>query len=388
MRIALGTALYPMSQRPHLGTFVEALAGQWSRDGAAVTVIAPFPYWTPQTGRPVLKPGPTRGEETPEAPRVIRPGYATFSNVSLAGLSTRRLTHASFRRSFERAARRHLQGADAPDLLYGNHLFPAGDAVARFADRLGVPSFVALGESGDLLDEYERSFGTPRIRSALERATGVLAVSHETADRCTSRYAVDPAKLVVVPNAVDLEHFRPREQGAVRSVLGLPEDVPIVAFLGHFIDRKGPLRVLEALRRAPDARAIFLGHGPQQPEGEQVLHAERCPHALVPHYLCAADVFVLPTRSEGSPNAILEALACGLPVVSSDIPSVREVVSKSCAELVDPMDVRALGDAIAGLLDDAPRRATMSEAAREHASGFSLERRAQRILSWMSEARR
>jgi glycosyltransferase involved in cell wall biosynthesis len=216
----------------------------------------------------------------------------------------------------------------------------------------------------------------------------VLAVSRETADRCTSRYAVDPAKLVVVPNAVDLEHFRPRERGAVRSVLGLPEDVPIVAFLGHFIDRKGPLRVLEALRRAPDARAIFLGHGPQQPEGEQVLHAERCPHALVPHYLCAADVFVLPTRSEGSPNAILEALACGLPVVSSDIPSVREVVSKSCGELVDPMDVRALGDAIARLLEDAPRRATMSEAAREHASGFSLERRAQRILSWMSEARR
>jgi glycosyltransferase involved in cell wall biosynthesis len=110
-----------------------------------------------------------------------------------------------------------------------------------------------------------------------------------------------------------------------------------------------------------------------------VLFAGAVPHEQVPVWLSAADLFVLPTLDEGCSNALLEALACGLPVVTSDRPFNRAVVDESMALLVEPSDSAALGAAIAALVDQPALRASLGAAALSHAAGFSLERRAARI---------
>jgi glycosyltransferase involved in cell wall biosynthesis len=373
-----------MPKRPHLAAFVEAVAQKWSEVGADVTVISPFPYWTPQTGNVVLR-APEPAE--PGAPRLIRPGYLSFSNVQLGGVSTRRWTQAAFERALRRGARRAQRSFGKPDVVYAHFLFPGGAAALQLAREHDVPVVVALGESGDLLDDHERVFGRERIRETLAAFDGVLCVSRGTADRCRTQWGLDPARARVIRNAVDPKRFHPRDRRAMREKLGLPADVPIVVFVGIFVERKGPLRVLEALRRVPEARAIFVGDGPERLEGGQVLHAGSLPHERVPEFLCAADLFVLPTRTEGSPNAVIEAMACGLPVLSSDIPAVREVVTDACAKLVDPLDVEALGKAMAELLGSPDRRRAMGEAAHAHAKGFSLDERSRRILDWLEETR-
>jgi glycosyltransferase involved in cell wall biosynthesis len=103
------------------------------------------------------------------------------------------------------------------------------------------------------------------------------------------------------------------------------------------------------------------------------------PHEDVPVWLSAADLFVLPTLDEGCSNALLEALACGLPVVTSDRPFNRAVVDESVARLVEPRDPAAIGAAIAALVDRPEERAKLAGAALAHARAFSLERRAARI---------
>src|SRR5262245_27701365 len=138
---------------------------------------------------------------------------------------------------------------------------------------------------------------------------------------------------------------------------------------------------MEAIRSRPDIGAVFLGRGPQRPEGPQVLHAGPVPHEDVPLWLSAADLFALPTLDEGCSNALLEALACGLPVVTSDRPFNRAVVDESMALLVEPTDAAALAAAIGALVDRPALRASLGAAARAHARAFSLERRAARILA-------
>ena len=118
-----------------------------------------------------------------------------------------------------------------------------------------------------------------------------------------------------------------------------------------------------------------------------MLFSGRQQHEQVPAWLRAADLFVMPTLAEGSPNAVLEAMACGLPVVSSDIPALREAVPPEAGRLVDPLDVRALGAAIGALVDDVELRTRMGRAARARAESFSLANRADRILHWLRDLR-
>jgi len=369
------TSNYPTPQQPNRGTFVETLVRQWHRAGRHVAVIAPHPYWSATTRRLVLS---HRQPASQDAPRVLRPAYATFSALNVGPISTRRWTQWSF----ERATRRSLRGLPfRPSLVYSHFLYPSGESGFLCARRLGLPAVVALGESK--FGHWDGHFGYDRTRRLLHSLDAILAVSRGTKRHCMDRYGVPGERIVVVPNAPDTQTFAPTDRRRARQRLGLPLKRTIVAFTGHFIERKGPLRLLEALRARPEVGAVFLGEGPQHPEGEQVLFAGKVPHRDVPTWLSAADLFVLPTRAEGSPNAILEAMACGLPAISYRIPALEETLDDSCGLLVDADDGPQLSGAIASLVDDPQRRAAMSAAARKRAESFTLEERAARIFRWL-----
>jgi len=302
----------------------------------------------------------------------------SYSSRRIGPISTQSWTTRSFIRAVARAARDFDR---RPDVIYSHFLFPAGAAGSALAKRLGCPSVVALGEAE--FEQAESMRGRDHLGETLQSFDGILSVSEENAEIVTGRYGADRSLINVIPNAVDTDRFRPHDRLEARHRLGLPEDATIVAFSGHFIERKGPLRVVEAMRRVEGLHGIFLGDGPQRPSGDRVLHAGRVPHAEVALWLSASDFFVLPTLAEGSPNAVIEAMACGLPVVSSDIASLRETVDADSALLVDPKDVDAIAAALARLTCDATLRSAMSSAALERGRRTSLDARAKRIREWL-----
>ncbi len=377
VRPVVVTANYPTPHQPNWGTFVEALVRQWTRTGSEVSVIAPHAFASTHGGRMVLGYADSEG---PGEPTVRRPGFFSFSNRTVGPIRTAHWTSDSFKRTVMRAA---ASLPWRPDLVYAHFLLPAGYAGLALARRLGVPAVVALGESGFGL--YEGANDRARIVETVRGFDGVLSVSRFNRDWVVDRYGVDSDRVVVVPNATDTERFAPGDRAALRRALGLPEQRPILAFTGRFADRKGVQRVMAAIADLPEVGGIFLGDGPDAPTGDQVLFAGTVPNAEVPRYLGAADLFVLPTLEEGSPNAIIEAMACGLPVISSEIPSLRETVTEENAILVQPRDTEALTEAIAALVADPERRRRMGEASRALALRSSLSARADRIREWLAE---
>ena len=346
--------------------------------GASPMVLAPekrFPI--PRWGR-CARGAPAYEER--DGVSIYHPRYLSFSNKKLPlAASTFRWTVSSFVKAVLRQARLL---PTRPDICYGHFLYPSGLAASILGEHLGIPAVVALGESS--FDHYEAHFGVDRVRADLARFARVVAVSEGIKERCSRRYGLPEDRIGVFPNAVDDGVFYPRPRDEMRRRYGLPVDRPIVSFVGHLVERKGPLRVVEAIRERPDIGAAFLGSGPQIPTGPQVLFQGAVPHQQVPELLSAADIFVLPTLAEGSPNAVLEAMACGLPVVSSDRPFNREILDESVAVLVDPMDTQELGKAICALVDNPDRRRLLGSAALQRAQAYTAVDRARQILHWLT----
>ena len=269
------------------------------------------------------------------------------------------------------------------DLAYGHFLYPHGLAAAVVGERLGIPAVVSLGESS--FDRYDSVYEPGEIGDLLKRFEGVVANSELIREHCTRKYGLASDKVRVFPNGVNDRLFAPVDREVARRHCGLPLDRPIVISVGQLIDRKGPLRVMEAIEARPEIGAVFLGQGPQAPSGPQVLHCGVVRHEDVPMWLSAADVFVLPTLDEGCSNAILEAMSCGLPIVSSDLPFNHGLLSEDVSVLVDPMDIEELRGAVLSLVEDPGRRERMREAALHSSRSFRLSDRAERILTFLRQ---
>ena len=203
-----------------------------------------------------------------------------------------------------------------------------------------------------------------------------------------------------IPNGVDLVAFAPatgEERRALRARLGLPEDRVLCAFVGRLTPQKDPALLLEAwdVVRFSQAHLVLVGDGPLQrgleacaasgPLAGQVTFAGAT--ADVAPYLKAADLLVLPSRAEGMSNALLEAMACGLPIVATDLIGNREVMGGDgqAGWLVPPGDPAALAEAIGTLLRTPTLRQKLGEAARAIvAERFDIQRVVTQYLSLYS----
>ena len=181
-----------------------------------------------------------------------------------------------------------------------------------------------------------------------------------------------------------MKRFLPRDRIAARKHFGLPQDLFLAAFVGSFCERKGATRVAAALEDLDGTGAIFAGEGDMAPVGSKVVLSRRIPHDEIPLFLSSADIFVLPTQSEGSCNAIVEAMACGLPVISSVGEFNDDLLDNQSSIRVDPMDITAIRSAIAKLRDDPVLRQSMAVAAVKRAKQFDVDERARRVLEFMS----
>lgn len=227
----------------------------------------------------------------------------------------------------------------------------------------------------------------------IARAEAFIANSTELREELIG--AGFPAERIVrVPNGVDLNHFHPdpveRSAGARRR-LGLPAG-PLLAFAGRLDPQKGLHTLLAAveplLARNGEARLLIMGDGPQRPELEQVVRRAGLSARVlfrglvrdVAPYLRGCDIFVFPSVGEGMPNALLEAMASGLPCVASAIGGCTDIVTDGeTGLLVPPGDAAAFRGALQRLLQSPELRAQLGAAARASVvSRFGLERMAER----------
>ncbi len=365
---------YPYGESSHC-VFVRDLAVEFAGMGKKCTIIVPqiagkqkLPYqWQDSVADSVLI-------------NVYAPTYIACS--SKPGLVA--LTMFFHRLAVRRTLKREKI---VPDVVYGHFLYLNGLTAIEAAKGYHAASFVACGENSNRLLPDSRPYSTGlKIhgwKQKLNRATGFICVSGENERLLKKTGFIDPSKSTcVIPNGVNTSVFQPLSREDARRRLGINENDFVVIFVGALILRKGNRRVDEAAKGLEDVKTIFLGNGEFSPESD-CIYCGTVLHDDIPKYLSAADVFVLPTTGEGCCNAIIEAVCCGLPVISSSGRFNDEILSDDYSIRVDPMSIDEIRDGILKLQRDRVLLKRMGEAALKASGRFSLKNRASRILDYM-----
>lgn len=369
-RILTLTSLYPSAARPRHGIFVEERLRQLvAAGGVTATVLAPVP-WFPFTGHRFGEYGEfarTPRREVRHGLEVSHPRYPVIPKVGMALapflLATALLPHV------RRVRRRH------PDLaLIDSHfLYPDGVAACLLGQWLDLP--VLMTARGSDVNVYPQ-YAVPRalIRWALGRASRTIAVS-DALRAALLALGADPDRVITLRNGVDLRRFRPGDRTAARARLGL--DGPVILSAGNLLELKGHHLVLEALASLPGVTLLVAGEGPMRAtlerqarklglEGRVRLLGNVSQDVLVDCYN-GADALVLASSREGMPNVVLEALACGLPVIATTVGGIPELITTPAAgTLLPERSAPAIAAAIRNLLRAPPDRATVAAAGARH----------------------
>lgn len=347
--------------------------------GINCTVIAPqssFAYYKRKDDRRPLEYERKSPQGIPY--RIYSPLYTVFPTLKLGELCLSDQTKYSFLRAVKRVYREKKLHAD---LIY-SHFIQAGIPAVMLAQELGIPSYIANGEA-DTIDSL-KYISRKLVKKTLEGVTGIISVSTKCRDEVNELCGGDQRimdKVTIIPNAANSDRFFHLDKTKCRKELGFPEDKFIVAFTGSFIDRKGVQKVAKAVDSIDDVYAIFIGTGPEEPKCRNILFKDRVKNEEMVKYLNAADVFVLPTLAEGCSNAIVEAVVCGLPVISSNRSFNWDILDDSCALLIDPENEKEIIEAVKELKENPKKRMMLAEGSMRIATELSLERRVDKILT-------
>lgn len=367
--------LYPSPEEPARGVFYQGLVHEVAKLNIECRVIHPFPYFR-QKKTPTDRIDRVDSEHSVT---VYRPQCVTYGARKIALWNTAYLTA----KSYTGATLSVLDTLDwRPDVLYGHFISPAGIVAARLSQITGIPAFIAYGESRPWSIE---SIGVKRSQRLLSSVNGFIAVSSKNKRELVEYGIADEEKITVFPNGVDRTIFFPWNKEESRKTLGWSIDKFVVAFVGHFNERKGVLRLDEAVKKLDDVYVAYVGSGKLRPTAKNTLHCGAVEHSRLPLLLSAADIFVLPTLHEGCCNAIIEALACGLPVVSSNLDFNKDVLNNDNSLLVDPHNIDEIRAAIIKIKENPALHKLLRNGAIESASRLDLARRTARIVAWMEE---
>ena len=250
----------------------------------------------------------------------------------------------------------------APDLIFSCFLYPEGYAALRIGKALAVP-VVAMSIGSDI-----NRIGDPisylHTRTVLREADYLVTVSGDLRLKAVAMGAPEEKTRAVV-NGCDLSVFHVRDRLEARRKLGIDPASQVVLYIGRMDVKKGLRELVEAAAALRPKRAnlhvYLIGEGPDRPIIQSDLQANDAAgyiHALpgcafdeVAVWMAAADLVTLPSYMEGCPNVVLEALACGRPVVASNVGGIPEILSDECGRLVPPRDSGALAQALASVLD-------------------------------------
>ena len=376
MHICVLSMDYPSPGYP-VFTFVEQLCVELAKQGHEVSVVAP------QNIASILK-GKRRKVDFIRKQQYGDGKITIYSPFTITGYSIP-VIGKWINRVAGYVTRRYMRKHKINPDVYYSHFWRAGLWTYQEAKRNGKPLFVASGESSIALKNNAKY-----INDYCNYVKGVICVSTKNKNESIKNGLTTEDKCVVIPNAIDNKLFYPKDKSALRKKLGFPEDAFIVAFVGYFSKRKGSDRLSEAIKLMSDTdvKSIFIGADTGEnasPTCDGILFKGRVKHEEIPDYLNCADVFVLPTLREGCCNAIIEAMACGLPIISSNKEFNYDMLDKTCSIVIDPTNVKEVAEAIKKLKDNSQLRKRLSEGAIKKMRTMTIERRVERILNFINQ---
>lgn len=328
-RIVVLSSLYPNSVQPRHGVFVEErLRCLMATGRVQVRVIAPVPWFFsrhPRFGR-YARFAAVPARELRHGIEVLHPRYPVLPRLGMTLAPRSMATCAA-----PTLARLLADGFDF-DLIDAHYFYPDGVAAARLGRRFCRPVVItARGTDINTIADMPR----PRrqIRAAAAQASALVTVSQSLREKLV-RLGVAPDKITTLRNGVDLARFAPMARETARQRLAVANTVWLS--VGNLVQGKGTHIAVEALRDVSDVTLLIVGDGPEE-ESLRAL-AQRCnvaqrvrfighvAHDELPLYYSAADALLLPSRSEGMPNVVLEAMACGAAVIASAVGGIPEIV--------------------------------------------------------------
>jgi teichuronic acid biosynthesis glycosyltransferase TuaC len=326
MKILFLSTVFPNGRNASRGCFNDSLVRALAI-GNRVEVISPIPWIDLVKGyrlgirvplyRRIADPAGFGIHYLPfiYTPRILRHWYGDFYWSSIAGTV------------------RSLIRTHCPELIIGYWAHPDGEAAVRIGRLVGAPSCVIIGGS-DVLLMTRKPSRRRRIQNVLEATDAVITVNDDLRN-VVVKLGVRADKVHIWRQGIDIARFQPGDRRLARQQLGIPVRGRMIVWVGRMDPVKGLDVLVEscALLRARgvEYHLFLVGDGP--------LRRDR-----------AADLTVLPSRSEGLPNVLRESLACGTPFVASDVGGIDEIADPSWCLLVRPEDPASLADAIAQAL--------------------------------------
>lgn len=348
LRLLIVTSQFPIAGEPNRGRPVFQTVRELARR-ATVRVLSPVAVY-PRLLQPKSYLARAPGDNPVAAEVDVR--YVRYG--ALPALTRPFNGHLAARALAAEAA------AFAPEVVLSYWLYPDAFAAQRVAQGLGVP-FVAGARGSDI--RVRDAISRRLTRRVVQGARRLLVVSADLGRLAVSDYGGDPARMRVIPNGCDAAIFHPRERAPARAALGIAADAELLLYVGRLVPEKGLRELFDACTALaaarPRMRLVLVGDGPMRAELEariardapwaQLAGAQ--PPERVAQWFAACSLLALPTYSEGHPNVLVEALACGRPAVTTPVGGIPEVVDDTVAILVPPRTVDPLRDALAAALD-------------------------------------
>jgi len=373
LRLLTFTTLFPNSQQPTHGVFVENRLRHLVASGEVESlVVAPVPY-IPSAARRFGDWARYTRVDRQEKRHGLLIHHPRFPVIPRVGMSVGPALLAAATIGFVR--RLLAEGTDF-DVIDAHYFYPDGVSAVWIGQRLQRPVVItARGTDINLIPRY----ALPRrmIRWGIANADRLIAVS-KALKQALVKLGAAPDRVEVLRNGVDLSIFGPTDRRMARQDLGLTR--PTLLSVGHLIERKGHDRVIEAMRSLPDFDLIIVGEGPERETlgrlaqrlgiADQVRFLGSRPHATLPEVYGAADALILASSREGWANVLLEAMACGTPVVASNVWGNPEIVrTPASGVLMEHNTPEGIARAVRALFANLPARA----ATRAYAEGFSWD---------------
>lgn len=366
------TTLFPNPVQPTHGAFVATRLGKLLAAGEIDgEVIAPVPWLPPLVNYPSLGP-------LARVPRVRRwenitihhPRYLVVPKIGM------KLTPHTLFWTLKGTLEKLLAQGRHFDLIDAHYFYPDGVAAVALAKHFGIPvSVTARGTDLNLIPKYP----APRrmICEAAERADGLITVCQALKDRLVD-LGTPPERVTVLRNGVDLDLFKPMDRDIARADLSLTRRT--LGSVGWLVERKGHHHAIRALPALPDTDLLIVGEGPERSALERLAAAEgvhdrvrflgRVEQTHLPKIYSALDALVLASSREGWANVLLEAMACGTPVVASAVWGTPEVVTTpEAGVLMKRLDQQGVVEGVTRLFSSYPERAET----RRYAERFSWD---------------
>lgn len=330
MKILTFSTLFPNAEKPGHGIFVETRLRHLVASGKVQSrVVAPIP-WFPLRHRHFGKYASfarAPHEEIRSGIRVAHPRYPLLPKVGMA------IAPALLANAVKPTIGRIIDEGYDFDLIDAHYFYPDGVAAALLGRHFNKPVVItARGSDITLIPQYR----LPRtmIRWAATRADGIITVCNALKDEIV-RLGVAADRVTSLRNGVDLQLFQPVDRDAARDALGLTQFTLLT--VGHLVPVKGQELIIAALPMLAGVQLLIAGNGPDRKKLEDLAQhlnvADRVrflgalPQAELKNYYGAADALVLASSREGWANVLLEAMACGTPVIASKVWGTPEVVA-------------------------------------------------------------